>query len=116
MGMENPKTTERGQMADDAGSKNIPTGCTLSQTKETALEKGSFDTYRASDSGKSNGEREVESHTTTSETLLQDTGSTSHPNRSKTLFTNKTFIKGCSFILGIKFNNPTVLDLLILLG
>lgn len=103
-------------MADDVRSKNIMLGCTFSQMKEMALEKGSFDTFHdPSDSGKNKGEREAKSHTMTSETLPQDARSTSHPHRSKTVFSNNTFIKGCNFILGIKFNNPTVLNLLMLL-
>lgn len=73
-----------------------------------APEKGSFDTFMIPQTlGKTNGEREAKSHTTTSETLPQDARSTSHPHRSKTVFTNVTFIKGCNFILEIKCNNPT---------
>lgn len=103
-------------MAVDVGSKNILLGCTFSQMKEMAPEEGSFDRFHdLSDAGKNNCEREAKSHTT-SETLPQNTRSTSHPCRSKTVFTNKTFIKGWNFILGIKFNNPTVLNLLMLLG
>lgn len=66
---------------------------------------------------KTSGEQEGKSRRTTSEMLPQDPRNTSHPCRSKTVFSIITFIKeGCTFILGIKFNNPTVLNLLMSLG
>lgn len=103
-----------GRMADDVGSKDILLGCTFSHMKEIALERQFWNIPQSLlDSGKN---KWPEGSETTSETLPQDARSTRHPQRSKTVFTNITFIKACGFILEIKFNNPTVLNLLMLFG